>query len=96
MTEFQPRKQPRRFIAGTRCPKCSKEDTTVMYRNDNGDDIRECVSCGFIQTMSQQLEADAAHEAELATRVSPFGDKTLLDEGEHALKIVGFMNPSEK
>lgn len=88
-------KRPRRFIAGTRCPECSKEDTTLMYQNDDGDEVRECVSCGFIQTLNEQLAEDAAKAAELATRVSPLGDKAVLDEGEHALKIVGFMDPNK-
>ncbi|MFY9178988.1 MAG: YheV family putative zinc ribbon protein [Venatoribacter sp.] len=83
----------KRFIAGTVCPKCSKMDTTRMFKNDNGDDVRECVSCGFVQTLSQQLMEDEAKAAELATRVSPFGDKAILDEGEKPLKIIGFSNP---
>lgn len=94
MADIQSGKPLRRFIAGTRCPECSKEDTTVLFRNEQGDDIRECVSCGFVQTMGEQLQADAARAAELATRVSPLGDKALLDEGEQALKIVGFMDPN--
>lgn len=94
MSNYQSARKPKRFIAGTRCPKCGKEDTTMMYNNDAGDDVRECVECGFIQTLTEQLEIDEAKAAELATRVSPEG-KAVLDEGEHALKIVGFMDPSK-
>lgn len=88
MTEFQPAKKPRRFIAGTRCPECNQEDTTVMYENENGDETRECVRCGFTQSMNEQLQADAAKAAELATRVTPEG-KVVWDEGEKPLKIIG-------
>lgn len=95
MNEYQPAPKTKRFIAGTRCPQCSKEDTTMMYSNEAGDDVRECVECGFIQTLTEQLEIDDAKAAELATRVTPDG-KAVLDEGETALKIVGFMDPSEK
>ena len=84
-------KKPRRFIAGTRCPECSQEDTTVMYTDADGMDVRECVRCGFKQSMNEQLQADAAQAAHLATRVSPEG-KPLLDEGEVPLKIIGLTN----
>lgn len=94
MSNYQPTRKPKRFIAGTRCPKCSKEDTTMMYSNDAGDDVRECVECGFVQTLSEQLEIDEAKAAELATRVTPSG-KAVLDEGETALKIIGFMEPNK-
>lgn len=89
MIEYQAPKPPRRFIAGTVCPKCSKMDTTQMYQNDAGDDVRECVSCGFVQTFSEQQEEDTAKAAELATRVSDPGEKAVWDEGEKPLRIIG-------
>lgn len=89
MTEYQAPKPPRRFIAGTVCPKCSKMDTTQMYQNDSGDSVRECVACGFVQTFAQQELEDSAKAAELATRVSGLGEKTVLDEGEKPLRIIG-------
>jgi uncharacterized metal-binding protein (TIGR02443 family) len=83
---FIPRKKPRRFIAGAVCPKCSEMDRTVMYKNDADEEVRECISCGFSQTTSEQAEEDQA--TELVTRVTPDG-KPLLDEGEQPLKIMG-------
>jgi len=85
-------KRPRRFIAGAVCPKCSEMDKTVMYTNDAGEEVRECVACGYVQTYSEQLAEDAA-AAELATRVTPEG-KPVLDEGEQPLKIIG-LSPAD-
>lgn len=77
----------KRFIAGVVCPKCSEMDRTVMYRNDDGDEVRECVSCGFTQTLAEhEHQLDAAQE--LATRVTPVG-KATFDEDEQPLKILG-------
>ncbi|MDK2778245.1 MAG: YheV family putative metal-binding protein [Pseudomonadota bacterium] len=87
MSNYQSVKRPRRFIAGAVCPKCSEMDKTVMYTNDNGDEVRECVSCGFIQTSSEQAAEDAAAQ-ELATRVTPEG-KAVFDDGEQPLRILG-------
>lgn len=89
MNEYQAPKKPRRFIAGTVCPKCSKMDTTQMYQSDDGDDVRECVACGFVQTFAEQQVEDSTKAAELATRVSGLGEKAVLDEGEKPLKIIG-------
>ena len=83
---FTPKKKPRRFIAGAVCPKCSEMDRTVMYKNDDDEEVRECISCGFSQTTSEQAVEDNAKE--LVTRVTPDG-KPLLDEGEQPLKIMG-------
>jgi len=85
-TTFIPPKKPRRFIAGAVCPKCSEMDRTVMYKNDADEEVRECISCGFSQTTSEQALEDNAKE--LVTRVTPDG-KPLLDEGEQTLKIMG-------
>lgn len=93
MSQYQPSNPPKRFIAGTVCPKCSQMDTTRLFKNDQGDDVRECISCGFIQTLAQQLDEDAIKAAELATRVSPLGDKAILDEGEKPLRIIGLNQP---
>lgn len=83
MTDFQPIKRPRRFIAGVVCPKCSAMDKTVMYSNEQ-EEVRECVSCGFTQTMREH----EAESNELVTRVTPLG-KPILDEDEKPLKIIG-------
>ncbi|WP_296981706.1 MULTISPECIES: YheV family putative zinc ribbon protein [unclassified Thalassolituus] len=83
----QPMKRPRRFIAGAVCPKCSEMDKTVMFTDDAGEEVRECIACGYKQTYSEQLAEDAAAE-ELVTRVTPEG-KAIYDEGEQPLKIIG-------
>jgi uncharacterized metal-binding protein (TIGR02443 family) len=85
-SDFTPKKKPRRFIAGAVCPKCSEMDRTVMYKNDDDEEVRECISCGFSQTTSEQAVEDNAKE--LVTRVTPDG-KPLLDKGEQPLKIMG-------
>lgn len=89
--EYQPQKKPKRFVAGAVCPKCSEMDRTVIYNNDDGDEVRECIACGFSQTSSEQQAEDQARQVEadqLATRVSPLG-KAVLDDGEQPLKIIG-------
>ncbi|MAZ88836.1 MAG: hypothetical protein CL693_14455 [Cellvibrionaceae bacterium] len=56
--------QKKRFIAGAVCPKCSEMDKIMVY-NKEGQDYRECVSCGFSDEMhfKQQVR-------ELDTRVN--------------------------
>lgn len=81
-------RRPRRFIAGAVCPKCSEMDKIVMYTNDADEEVRECVSCGYSQTSTEQAEEDRQAN-ELATRVTPVGGKVLLDEEEKPLKIIG-------
>ncbi|MEK9712396.1 MAG: YheV family putative zinc ribbon protein [Thalassolituus sp.] len=89
-------KRPRRFIAGAVCPKCSEMDRTVMYTNDDGDEVRECISCGYSQTSKEQAAEDAQAEGlatELTTRVTPVDGKALLDEDVKPLKILGLDDP---
>jgi uncharacterized protein len=81
-------KRPRRFIAGAVCPKCAEMDKLVMFSNDDGEEVRECVACGYTQTTSEQAVEDQK-EAELATRVTPLDGRFLLDEEEKPLKILG-------
>jgi len=80
--------RPRRFIAGAVCPKCSEMDKIVMYTNDADEEVRECVSCGYSQTSTEQAEEDRRAD-ELATRVTPVDGKVLLDEEEKPLTIIG-------
>ena len=88
--EYQAPKRPRRFIAGAVCPKCSEMDRTVMYSNDDGDEVRECISCGYSQTSKEQAQEEANSLAtELTTRVTPVDGKALLDEDVKPLKILG-------
>ena len=92
-----PKKVVKRFIAGVVCPKCAEMDKTRMYRNEQGEEIRECVACGFNETYSEH-KADSAAQRNigeeaggLATRVTPVG-KALLDEEEKPLRILGLGN----
>jgi len=91
-------KRPRRFIAGAVCPKCSEMDRIVMYTNNDGDEVRECISCGYSQTSTEQAQEDAQAgglAAELATRVTPVDGKALLDEDVKPLKILGLGDTKE-
>ncbi|MFC3679284.1 YheV family putative zinc ribbon protein [Bacterioplanoides pacificum] len=95
--EYQPKKKPKRFVAGAVCPKCSEMDRTVLYTSDDGDEVRECISCGFKQTASEQAAEDQARQLEseaLATRVTPLG-KAVLDEDEAPLKILGIADKAD-
>ncbi|MEC8443738.1 MAG: YheV family putative metal-binding protein, partial [Pseudomonadota bacterium] len=71
---------------------CSDMDRTVMYTNDDGDEVRECISCGYSQTSKEQAQETAQAEGlatELTTRVTPIDGKALLDEDVKPLKIMG-------
>lgn len=51
----------RRFIAGAVCPRCSEMDKIVVYRDEQGEEVRECVRCGFkegIPPLPVQQELD--------------------------------------
>ena len=50
-TEFK----QRRFIAGAVCPKCAEMDKTVMYRVSETEQVRECVRCGFKETIRDDV-----------------------------------------
>lgn len=54
----------RRFIAGAVCPKCKEMDKTVLYEQ-NGAQVRECVSCGFNDALDE-----LGLSQELPTRVN--------------------------
>ena len=40
----------RRFLAGAVCPRCAAQDKIQVY-NEDGQDMRECVACGFRERM---------------------------------------------
>lgn len=75
-------KAQKRFIAGAVCPKCSEMDKLVMYKNESGKETRECVACGYIDVMKDEMD----QPEELTTRVTPTG-KALRDDDEQPLKI---------
>lgn len=53
-----------RFIAGAVCPECKEVDKLKMYKEE-GEDVRECVRCGYrdVQRFDQT-------KAEPTTRVN--------------------------
>lgn len=55
----------RRFIAGARCPQCEQQDTLFVTELDAGNRARECVRCGFRDTLENLPTAPPA------TRVEP-------------------------
>lgn len=57
----------KRFIAGAVCPACSEMDTIRTYQDDDGRPARECVSCGYADTLD---ERGNAVPREVPTRVS--------------------------
>lgn len=79
----------KRFIAGVVCPKCGEMDKIRMFRDDKGDELRDCVACGFTETYAQHKESKDSEPLyeEITTRVTPVG-KTLLDEEEKPLRIM--------
>ena len=56
----------KRFIAGAVCPACSEPDKLMMWSVD-GTPHRECVNCGFSDTLNEQ---GLSVPKELGTRVN--------------------------
>jgi uncharacterized metal-binding protein (TIGR02443 family) len=67
----------RRFIAGAVCPRCSEMDKIVMFTNDDGVQTKECVECGFTETIQ-----DLQQQEELATRVTPVEEAVRSEEAQ--------------
>ncbi|MGV8919596.1 MAG: YheV family putative zinc ribbon protein [Pseudomonas sp.] len=59
-------KTKKRFIAGAVCPACSEPDKLMMW-NENDVPHRECVSCGYSDTLNEQ---GLSVPKELGTRVN--------------------------
>ncbi len=81
---------PRRFIAGAVCPKCAEMDKTVMYRVNDNEQVRECVRCGFKETIRDEMTAE-----EVRTRVNQprVGEKPLPHEDE--VQVVNLLDPKD-
>jgi uncharacterized metal-binding protein (TIGR02443 family) len=75
----------KRFIAGAVCPKCSAMDKIVVYNKD-GQDYRECVSCGFSDEMHF-----APKSRELETRVNKSDE-----EKKSEVQVIQFPPPEKK
>ncbi|KII37852.1 YheV family putative zinc ribbon protein [Pseudomonas fluorescens] len=69
----------KRFIAGAVCPACSEPDKLMMW-NEDSVPHRECVACGYSDTLNEQ---GLSVPKELGTRVNtsalnkPAPDKTV-------------------
>ncbi|MDD0976532.1 YheV family putative zinc ribbon protein [Pseudomonas fontis] len=59
-------KTKKRFIAGAVCPACSEPDKLMMWSEDSVPH-RECVACGFSDTLNEQ---GLSVPKELGTRVN--------------------------
>lgn len=56
----------KRFIAGAVCPACSEPDKLMMW-NEDSVPHRECVACGYSDTLNEQ---GLSVPKELGTRVN--------------------------
>jgi uncharacterized metal-binding protein (TIGR02443 family) len=80
---------PKRFIAGAVCPRCAVMDKLVMYKDENGLQLRECVSCGYSDKMTEN------GPEELSTRVNQprIGEQPLAHEDE--VQVVELLDPNK-
>jgi len=79
----------KRFIAGAVCPACSEPDKLMMWSED-GVPHRECVACGFSDTLNEQ---GLSVPKELGTRVNKIEAKAV----ESKVQTVQFFpNPKLK
>jgi hypothetical protein len=81
----------KRFIAGAVCPRCAEMDKLTLHTNDVGEQVRECVRCGYTDRMTDEGPAQ-----ELDTRVNKPkpGEAVLAHEDE--VKIVQIMDRVKK
>lgn len=81
----------KRFIAGAVCPKCAEMDKTVMYRVSELEQVRECVRCGF----KESIRDDKPLAEEVKTRVNQPrpGEKPLQHEDE--IHVVTVLDPRD-
>ena len=83
----------RRFIAGAVCPACKQMDKVVMYDDELGQRVRECVQCGYKDALDER-----GNPTELVTRVNQPrpGEQPLAHEDEVAVVRVLDSNPGLK
>jgi uncharacterized metal-binding protein (TIGR02443 family) len=66
MSDSSPVVTTKRFIAGAVCPACSESDKLMMWRVDEVPH-RQCVACGYTDTLNAQGQSIPS---ELGTRVN--------------------------
>ncbi len=71
MSEVTVTKTKKRFIAGAVCPACSESDKLMMWSEDDVPH-RECVACGYSDTLNAQGQSIPS---ELGTRVNKLAPK---------------------
>lgn len=76
----------KRFIAGAICPRCAEMDKITMHTTDDGDQVRECVACGYTDALSEQ---EPPANPELATRVNQRANND-----DHTVRQVVFFKSS--
>lgn len=79
-------KTPRRFIAGAICPSCKEMDKLMMW-SENNIPHRECMACGFKDTLNEQ---GLSIPQEPATRVT----STVKSTQQETKTIHFFPNPN--
>jgi uncharacterized metal-binding protein (TIGR02443 family) len=82
----------KRFIAGAVCPRCAEMDKLRMYNDEQGQQVRECVRCGYQDVMTDDGPVTLSQE-ELGTRVNQPrpGEQPLAHEDE--VQIVNILDP---
>ncbi|MNC26783.1 hypothetical protein D3C75_749270 [compost metagenome] len=89
MSDAPVNKTKKRFIAGAVCPACSEPDKLMMWSEDSVPH-RECVACGFSDTLNEQ---GLSVPKELGTRVN----KVEVKPAEAKVQTVQFFpNPKLK
>ncbi len=78
---------PKRFIAGAVCPRCAEMDKLRMYTTDDGEQVRDCVACGFTDAVSDTPTPEAA---EIQTRVNKRDN-----EDDHTVQQVVFFKSGD-
>lgn len=96
------KKVTKRFIAGAVCPRCAEMDKLVMYLDDENNQARECVRCGYQDVMTdngpeqrgtRQALSPNPEVEELATRVNKPrpGEQSLAHEDE--VQVINILSP---
>lgn len=84
------KKLKKRFVAGAVCPRCSELDKLQMYLDDKGQQVRECVRCGYSDAMTD----DGPEELETRVNQPRAGEEALAHEDE--LQFINIMDPGSK
>ena len=79
----------KRFIAGAVCPACSEPDKLMMWNEDEVPH-RECVACGYADTLNAQGQSVPK---EIGTRVNRAEPKPAASKGQ---PVQFFPNPKLK